>query len=89
LRYRRRRPDDAQVRKRLRELAAMRRRFRYRRLHILLTREDMTMNHVAPKQLCDVRIDLVAKNGNLIAKAEHVRRHREGSHPLVSAKTRG
>jgi hypothetical protein len=34
-RYRCRRPDDVRVRKRLRELA-MRRRFGYRRLHILL-----------------------------------------------------
>jgi hypothetical protein len=45
VRYRRRRPDDAHVRKRQRELAAMRRRFGYRRSHILLTREGMMMNH--------------------------------------------
>ena len=36
VRYRSRRPDDAAVRARLRELAAIRRRFGYRRLHILL-----------------------------------------------------
>jgi putative transposase len=45
VRYRRRRPDDATVRARLRELAAIRRRFGYRRLHILLTREGIVMNH--------------------------------------------
>jgi transposase InsO family protein len=38
-RYRSRRPDDAALRARLRELAAERRRFGYRRLHILLRGE--------------------------------------------------
>jgi putative transposase len=51
VRYRCRRPDDAHVRKRLRELAAMRRRFGYRRLHILLMREGMTMNHKKLRRL--------------------------------------
>ena len=37
IRYRSSRPDDAAVRARLRELAAVRRRFGYRRLHVLLT----------------------------------------------------
>jgi putative transposase len=45
VRYRSRRPDDAAVRARLRELASVRRRFGYRRLHILLTREGIAMNH--------------------------------------------
>ena len=36
MRYRSRRPDDAAVRGRLRELAAIRLRFGYRRLHVLL-----------------------------------------------------
>ena len=35
VRYRSIRPDDAAVRVRLRELAAVRRRFGYRRLHVL------------------------------------------------------
>jgi putative transposase len=39
IRYRSRRPDDGVLRTRLRELAAARRRFGYRRLHILLRRE--------------------------------------------------
>jgi len=43
-RYRSRRPDDADIRKRLRELAAERRRFGYRRLHILLKREGIRIN---------------------------------------------
>jgi putative transposase len=45
IRYRSSRSDDAAARARLRELAAVRRRFGYRRLHILLTREGMIMNH--------------------------------------------
>lgn len=45
VRYRRRRPDDGLLRSRLREIAAVRRRFGYRRLHILLRREGLTLNH--------------------------------------------
>jgi putative transposase len=44
VRYRRRRPDDVIIRVRLREIAALRRRFGYRRLHILLQREGLTLN---------------------------------------------
>jgi len=44
-RYASRRPDDAEVRRRLRELANERRRFGYRRLHILLRREGVEVNH--------------------------------------------
>lgn len=45
--YRRKskRPDDAALRERLRELANQRRRFGYRRLHILLEREGRRVNH--------------------------------------------
>jgi putative transposase len=51
VRYRSNRPDDAPVRSRLRELAAIRRRFGYRRLHILLTREGIVMNHKKLRRL--------------------------------------
>jgi putative transposase len=44
-RYRSTRPDDAPLRVRLRELAAERRRFGYRRLRYLLAREGMRPNH--------------------------------------------
>lgn len=44
-RYASRRSDDATVRARLRELANARRRFGYRRLHILLRREGIELNH--------------------------------------------
>lgn len=43
-RYRSRRSDDEALRRRLRELASERRRFGYRRLHILLKREGMEVN---------------------------------------------
>ena len=45
VRYRGERPDDAAVRSRLRELAAIRRRFGYRRLLVLMRREGLVMNH--------------------------------------------
>jgi len=51
VRYRSRRPDDADIRARLRELAAQRRRFGYRRLHIMLTREGLVMNHKKLRRL--------------------------------------
>jgi len=44
-RYRRRRVEDPGLRERLRELAATRRRFGYRRLKILLKREGFAVNH--------------------------------------------
>jgi len=44
-RYRRRRSNDAALRERLRELAHERRRFGYRRLHVLLMREGWKVNH--------------------------------------------
>jgi putative transposase len=51
IRYRSTRPDDTAVRVRLRELAAIRRRFGYRRLHILLRREGIIMNHKKLRRL--------------------------------------
>jgi putative transposase len=51
IRYRSGRPDDAAIRARLRELAAVRRRFGYRRLHVLLRREGIVMNHKKLRRL--------------------------------------
>ena len=51
MRYRSSRPDDAALRSRLRELAAERRRFGYRRLLIMLRREGMHMNHKKLRRL--------------------------------------
>ena len=44
VRYRSTRDDDADLREKLRELANQRRRFGYRRLHILLRREGVMIN---------------------------------------------
>ncbi len=51
VRYLNRRPDDGSIRVRLRELAAIRRRFGYRRLQILLRREGTHLNHKKPRRL--------------------------------------
>ena len=44
-RYRSRRSNDAALRERLRDLASVRHRFGYRRLHLLLRREGIALNH--------------------------------------------
>ena len=44
LRYRSKRADDAPLQERLRELATERPRFGYRRLHVLLRREELVLN---------------------------------------------
>ena len=51
IRYRSRRSDDTGLRVRLRELAQERRRFGYRRLHILLMREGVTINRKKTQRL--------------------------------------
>jgi len=51
MRYRSIRPDDGPLRSRLRELAAQRRRFGYRRLLILLRREGTRVNHKKLRRL--------------------------------------
>jgi hypothetical protein len=55
VRYRRRRLDDPVCRARLRELASVRRRFGYRRLHVLMCREGLVMNHKKFRRLSVVR----------------------------------
>ena len=51
VRYRARRGDDAVVRGRLRALASERRRFGYRRLGLLLSREGVVLNHKKLRRL--------------------------------------
>ncbi len=51
IRYRHRRVDDGAMRSRLRELAAVRRRFGWRRLHVLLSREGVHVNHKKLRRL--------------------------------------
>ncbi|MEY9420933.1 transposase InsO family protein [Bradyrhizobium japonicum] len=45
IRYRTTRADDAALRQRMRAIAEVRRRFGYRRLHVLLRREGYLVNH--------------------------------------------
>ena len=51
VRYRSTRPDDGVIRERLRALSAERRRFGYRRLHIMLSREGIHMNQKKLRRL--------------------------------------
>ena len=51
MRYRSCRADDGDLRSRLCELAQQRRRFGYRRLHILLRRDDITINRKKTQRL--------------------------------------
>ncbi|WP_099186369.1 IS3 family transposase [Sphingobium fuliginis] len=51
VRYRSTRDDDADLREKLRELANQRRRFGYRRLHILLRREGVMINRKKTQRL--------------------------------------
>jgi putative transposase len=44
-------PDNPEIRKRMREIAAERRRFGYRRIGVLLAREGLTMNHKKLRRL--------------------------------------
>lgn len=64
MRYRSVRPDDAALRVRLRELAAVRRRFGYRRLLILLRREGTCVNHKKLRRLyCEERLQVRRRGG--------------------------
>src|ERR687894_212687 len=51
VRYRSKRPDDGELRRRMRELAGERRRFGYRRLHVLLRREGLVVNRKRTQRL--------------------------------------
>ena len=51
VRYRSRRPPDTALRARMRELAAERRRFGYRRLHVLLRQEGLVLNRKRTQRL--------------------------------------
>ena len=45
IRYQSSRPDDPVLRERMRTIAHQRRRFGYRRLHVMLKREGLAVNH--------------------------------------------
>lgn len=51
IRYVRRRGDDAELRARIRAIAAERRRVGYRRIHVLLKRQGVELNHKKLRRL--------------------------------------
>ena len=75
IRYRRRRPDDADLRERLRDLADARRRFGYRRLHVLLRREGWTVNRKKTQRLYrEEGLSVRRRRGRKRAKPARARR---------------
>src|SRR3974390_1085807 len=71
VRYHSIRPDDEPVRARLRELAAVRRRFGYRRLHVLMRREGLIMNHKKFRRLYrEERLQVRRRGGRKLAIVE-------------------
>lgn len=73
-RYVSRRPDDAKARERIRDLASQRRRFGYPRLHWLLAREGMIINHKKFRRLyCEERLQVRRRGGRKRALG-HARR---------------
>lgn len=64
VRYRSVRPDDLMLRSRLRDLAAQRRRFGYRRLLVLIRREGTVINHKKLRRLyADERLQVRRRGG--------------------------
>jgi putative transposase len=64
IRYRSCRAVDTDVRLRIRELARMRRRFGYRRLHVLLRREGWRMNHKRFRRYyCEEKLQVRQRGG--------------------------
>ena len=64
VRYRSIRPDDTAMRARLRALAGERRRFGYRRLGLLPSREDVVLNHKKQRRLyADERLRVQRRSG--------------------------
>ena len=64
VRYRHQRSDDAAARTRLKQLAAQRRRFGWRRLKVLLEREGIRMNHKKLRRLyAEERLQVSRRGG--------------------------
>jgi putative transposase len=63
VRYGGQRADDAMVRARLRELAAIRRRFGYRRLLVMMRREGLVMNHKFRRLYREERLQVRRRSG--------------------------
>jgi transposase InsO family protein len=88
-RYRSRRPDQAALMMRIKELAATRVRYGYRRIHVLLRREGWAINHKRTHRLYrDLGLQLRNKTQKRRVKAscariachQSLRDHRPGPH---------
>ncbi len=79
-RYQQRRPEEPLLRERLRELAYERRRFGYRRLHVLLRREGWAVNHK--------RIYRLYREEGLAVRRRKGRRRASGVRVPLAAPTR-
>jgi len=77
VRYRLRRSGDQELRERLREMAGERRRFGYRRLHVLLRREGRMVNHKRVYRL-------YREEGLTVRRRGRKRVSREARLPLVA-----
>ena len=70
-RYRSRRPDQAGLKLRIKELAATRVRYGYRRIHVLLRREGWPINHKRTRRLyCELGLQLRNKSPKRKMKAK-------------------
>ena len=85
VRYLSRRPDDTALRARLRELADQRRRFGYRRLHVLLRSEGWTMNRKKTQRLYGEEGLAAAYAETLKPQRASALRHLESSAPMPVA----
>jgi putative transposase len=64
IRYRAIRPDDAELRERIRAVAAERRRFGYRRIHLMLQRQGIVMNQKKLRRLyAEERLQVKRRGG--------------------------
>ena len=83
VRYRSTRDDDAELREKLRELANQRRRFGYRRLHILLRREGIMINRKKTQRLGQTdRVVICLKLGRIADHQTIDRTSSAGAAPL-------
>ena len=88
-RYRSVRPDDAELRGRLRELAAERRRFGYRRLHILLRREGYIVNRKKTQRLYrEEGLTVRRRKGRKRATGARATRARHAAEPALEPRFR-
>jgi len=89
MRYRHRRVDDGAARQRLKELAAERRRFGWRRPKLLMEREGICMNHKKLRRLYrEERLQVRRRGGRKRALGTRCRRDRTSAGRWTLPRTR-